>query len=52
MIGQQHQLNGRESENSRRQWKTEESGVLQSMGSRRVREYLATEKQQQIYAVL
>ena len=52
MIREQHQLNGHEFENSRRQRKTEESSVLQSMGSQRVRQDLATEKQQQIYTVL
>ena len=51
-VERQHQLNGHEFENSRRQRKTEESSVLQSMGSQRVRQDLATEKQQQIYTVL
>ena len=33
--------------NSRREWRTEEPGVLQAMGSQRVRYDLATEQQQQ-----
>ena len=38
--------------NSRRYWRTEETGVLQSMGSQRVRHDLATEWQQQIFRAL
>ena len=34
--------------NSRRQWRTEKAGVLQSMGSQRVRHDLATEQEQRL----
>ena len=45
MARQHHQTNGHEFEQTGRQWRTEESGVLQSMGSQRVRHDLAPEQQ-------
>ena len=48
MVGWHHQLSGHEMwANSRRQWKTEKPGVLQFMGSQRIRDNWATEQQQQ-----
>ena len=38
--------------NSKREWRTEESGVLQSMGSQRVRNDLATEQHNYVTFVL
>ena len=47
MVGWHHRLNEHEFEqNSRRQWRTEEPGVLQPMGSQRVGHNLATKQQQ------
>ena len=47
MVGWHHQLNGYGFEqNSRRQWRTEEPGVLQAVGSQRVGHNLATKQQQ------
>ena len=47
MVGQHHQLSGHEFEQTLRECRTEEPGVLQSMGSQRVRYNLVTEQQQQ-----
>ena len=47
MVGQHHQLSGHEFEQTLRECRTEEPGVLQSMGSQRVRHNLVTEQQQQ-----
>ena len=47
MVGWHHWLSGHELANSRREW-TENTGVLQSMGSQRVGHNLATEQQQRI----
>ena len=44
MVGQHHQLSGHEFEQTLRECRTEEPGVLQSMGSQRVRYNLATEQ--------
>ena len=50
MVRWHHQLSGQESEQTPGgvcpQWRTEEPGVLQSMGSQRVRRDLVTEQQQ------
>ena len=43
MVRQHHQLNEHEFEQTPVDWRTEESGVLQSMGLQRVRQDLATE---------
>ena len=48
MVGWHHRLNGYKSANSRRWCRTEESGVLPSKESQKVRHDLATEQQQQI----
>ena len=45
MVGWLHQFDGYDIEQTLRMWKTEEPGVLQSMGLRRVRHNLATEQQ-------
>ena len=47
MVGGHHLLNGMNLSKSRREWRTEEPGVLQSMGSQRVGDNLGTEQQQQ-----
>ena len=45
MVGWHHQLSGHESQQTpKRQWKTEEPGVLQSLGLQRVRHDLVTEQ--------
>ena len=44
MVGWHHQLNGHEFEHTRRQWRTGKPGVLQSMGSQRVRHDWVTEQ--------
>ena len=44
MIRQHHQLNGHESEQTLGDWRTEEPGVLQCMGSQTVGHHLATER--------
>ena len=49
MVGWHHWLNRHESEQVR-QWMTGKPGMLQPMGSQRVRQNLATEQQQQILA--
>ena len=46
MVRWHHQLNGHEFEQTPREWRTEMSGMLQSMVLQRVRYVLATEKQQ------
>ena len=43
MIGWHQQLNGHEFEQTQRQWRTEEAGVLQSMEFQRVGRDLGTE---------
>ena len=46
MVEWHHRLSGHEFEqNSRRQWRTEEPGVLQPMGSQRVGHNLETKQQ-------
>ena len=48
MVRQYHPLNGHESEQTLGdQWRTEESDVLESMGSQKVKHILSTEQQQQ-----
>ena len=47
MVRQYYQLNGRESEQTGRQWRIGKPGVLQSMGSQKLRQNLATEQQNQ-----
>ena len=48
MVRQYHPLNGHESEQTLGdQWRTEESGVLHSMGSQKIKHNLSTEQQQQ-----
>ena len=50
MVKEYHQLNGHEFEQTPgRWWRTEEPGVLQSMGLQRVRHDRATEKQELSY---
>ena len=46
MVGWHHWLNGRGSEQTSGQWRTEGPGLLQSMGSQRGRHDLATEQKQ------
>ena len=46
MVGWDHQLNGRESEQTERFWRTGKPGELQFTGLQRVRQDLATEQQQ------
>ena len=46
VVGQRHQLNGHELEQTGRQWKTAKPGMLQSMVSQKVGLDLATEQQQ------
>ena len=48
MVRQHYQLNGYEYEQTPGDRRQEEPGVLQSMGSQRVRHHLVTEKQQKI----
>ena len=48
MTGWHHQLNGRVSANSRRQGRTGNLGMPQSMGSQRVGDDLVTEQQLKI----
>ena len=45
-VGWHHRLNGHEFEQTGKQWRTEKPGVLQSMGSRRVRHWATEQKQQ------
>ena len=45
IVGWHHQLNGHEFEQTGRQWRTGKPGVLQFMGSQRVRHDLVTEQQ-------
>ena len=47
MVGWHHQLNGHEFEQTLGEWTTEETSVLQSMGSQRAGYDLETQKQQQ-----
>ena len=49
MIRQHHQLNGHEFEQTSADSGTEGPGMLQSMGSQRVRYNLATEQQQSLF---
>ena len=51
MVGWHHWLNGHEFEQTPGEWRTENTGVLQSMGSQRVGHNLATEQQQIIKKV-
>ena len=46
MVGWHHWLNGPEFQQSQWEWRTEKLGVLQFMGSQRVREVSVTEQQQ------
>ena len=46
MVGWHHRLNRHESEQTLGEWRTEEPGVLRSMGSQRVLHNIATEQQQ------
>ena len=53
MVGWHHQLNGHEFwANSKKQRRTRKRGVLQSMGSQRVRHNLATEQQGWTWGIL
>ena len=49
MVGWHHHFNGQELRQTLRWWGIGRSGVLQSMGSQRVRYNLATEQQQQLW---
>ena len=46
MVGWHHGLNGHGFEQTSRYWRIGKPGILQSMGSQRVRHYLAAEQQQ------
>ena len=52
MVGWHHRLDGHELEHSGRQWRTEESGVLQSVGLQRVGYEFVIEQQRQCSSVL
>ena len=45
MVGWHHQLNGKEFEQTGRQWRTGKPGVLQPMGSQKAERDLVTEQQ-------
>ena len=46
MVGEHHQPSGHEFEQTGRSWRTEEPGVLQSVGWQKVGHNLGTEQQQ------
>ena len=50
-VGWHHWLNGDEFEQTGKQWRTEETDVLQSLGLQRIGSDLATERQNQRYAL-